>query len=350
MERVTFDGRPIAHVATEGGVSRQTLSKWVHRFLLAGEEGLEDMSSRPDRSPNRIPPEVEEAILGLRRDKKWGAQRIAAWLRDEMGDEYTVSHSTVHRVLAAHGISKVRETDRPTGESKRDPNRYEYERPGDMVHVDIKKVGVIPTGGGWRVHGRDTEAGRQSRQVAARGGKKRLGYAYLHNAVDDHSRLAYTEVHYDEKAQTCVEFWFRAVKFFQAHGVMHIERCLTDNGSPYRSRMWAAALATTNTRHKRTRPHTPRTNGKVERYNQIMMAEWLYVRPYDSEASRTEYLADFLNYYNYERKHSACGYKPPSSRVPLDTFRMQPQADWLEQVDVKDFELQPPLFEDGDDL
>lgn len=235
VERVVVDGEKIAHVAAEGSVSRQTLSKWVHRYLVAGEEGLEDVSSRPERSPGAIPPEVEEAILGIRFDKKWGAQRIAAWLRDEIGGEYAVSHSTVQRVLDRNGVSRLRDLDRPTGDSVREVIRYEYENPGGMVHVDVKKVGVIPTGGGWRVHGRDTEAGRASRRVAARGGKKRLGYTYLHNAVDDHSRLAYTEVHYDEKAQTAVDFWFRAVKFFQAHGINHIQRCLTDNGSPYRS-------------------------------------------------------------------------------------------------------------------
>jgi len=339
-------GRPIAHVATEGGVSRQTLSKWYARWLIGGEEALEDVSSRPERSPTAIPEEVEQAILGLRTDKKWGAQRIAAWLREL---DFEVSHSTVQRVLERHGMSRLRDMDRPTGESKVEIVRYEWENPGDMIHVDVKKVGVIPTGGGWRVHGRDSEAGRASQRVAARGGKKKLGYAYLHNAVDDCSRLAYTEVHYNEKADTCAEFWFRAVKFFHAHGINHIERCLTDNGVSYRSRRWAAALETTNTRHKRTRPHTPRTNGKVERYNQIMMAEWLYVRPYDSEAARTEYLADFLNYYNYERRHSGIGYRPPASRVPIDTFRIKPQSEWLEQVDIKEFEAQGNLLDELDD-
>jgi transposase InsO family protein len=221
-----------------------------------------------------------------------------------------------------------------------------------MIHVDIKKVGIIPDGGGWWAHGRDSEEGRRSRQMAARGGRKRLGYAYLHNAVDDHSRLAYTEVHYDEKAVTCAQHWFRAVKFYQAHGVMDIARCLTDNGVSYRSRAWAEALSITNTKHKRTQRHRPQTNGKVERYNQIMMAEWLYVRPYDSEASRVEYLADFLNYYNYERRHSSLGFRPPSSRVPIDTFRIRPQSEWLEMVDVKEFEMQPSLldlFEEDDE-
>ena len=305
------------------------------------------MTSQPDTSPNALDEDVVEMILQIRQDKKWGAQRIAAHLLD-VGDGIKVSHSTVQRTLERHGMNRLRDMDRPTGDSKVDVIRYEWDAPGDMIHVDVKKVGVIPKGGGWFVHGRDTEEGRASRRMAARGGKKKLGYAYLHNAVDDHSRLAYTEVHYNETAETCIQFWYRAVRFFQAHGIMQMHRCLTDNGVGYRSHKWAGAMKATGTVHKRTQRQRPQTNGKVERYNRIMMAEWLYVRPYDSEEDRTEALADFLNDYNYYRRHSGIGYQPPASRVPIATFRLQPQAAWLPLVDVKEFEQQLSLFEDPD--
>lgn len=336
-------GRPIAHVAAEGGLSRQTLSKWYRRWCLYGEAGLLDRNSEPHVKPNETPPDIVQMILELRRDKKWGAARIAAYL-ETVGDELIkVSPATVHRVMVRHGVSRLRDMDRPTGDSKRDPNRYEHDAPGDMIHVDIKKVGRIPKGGGHRIHEHGTDEHRASKRQAARRGK--VGYAYLHNAVDDHSRLAYTEVLDDEKGGTAAEFWLRAAIFFREHGIVHIKRCLTDNGSPYRSRDFAAALGATNTAHKRTQPYTPRTNGKVERYNQIMMAEWLYVREYDSEESRTAYLADFLNYYNHERQHSGIGFKVPASRVPVATFRIAPQDEWLPTVDVSEFEMQEGLFE-----
>lgn len=338
-------GRPIAHVAAEGGVSRQALTKWYRRWEIAGEAGLEDMTSRPEAHPNALDPDIVEMILQIREDKKWGAQRIAAHLLD-CGDGIKVASSTVQRVLERHGMNRLRDLDRPTGESKVDVIRYEWDAPGDMIHVDVKKVGVIPKGGGWRAHGRDSEEALASRRMAARGGKKKLGYAYLHNAVDDHSRLAYTEVHYNETAETCSQFWFRAVLFYRAHGITDIKRCLTDNGSPYISHRFNDALKTTGTVHKRTRRQRPQTNGKVERYNQIMMAEWLYIRAYDSEESRTAYLADFLNYYNYERRHSGIGYQTPGSRCPMADFRLEEQASYLPVVDTSEFEQQLTLFED----
>lgn len=303
-------GRPLAHVAVEAGISRATLAKWYGRWREQGEAGLVERSSRPSRSPNAIGDDMVDAILELRRTEKWGNARIAAHLADAGVD---VSASTVQRTLKRHDLSRVRDMDPPTGEPLR-VIRYEHAACGGMVHVDIKKVGRIPKGGGWAVHERGTDAARASKRMGA--GTGRVGYAYVHSAVDDYSRLAYSEVLADETAVTAVGFWTRAVPFFASYGIARIERCLTDNGSCYRSRKWAAALAATVTKHKRTRPYTPRTNGKVERYNGTLVREWLRRRPYDSEEDRTAALAEFLNYYNHERKHSALEWLPPVARTP----------------------------------
>lgn len=269
-----------------------------------------------------------EAILEIRRTEKWGAARIAAHLG---GQGVEVSAATVHRTLGRHGLSRLRDMDPPTGEQARKVIRYEHERAGDMIHIDVKKVGRIPKGGGWAVHGRGSEGALASKRKGR--GTGRVGNVYLHSAVDDHSRLAYTEVLTDEKGVTAAAFWHRAVVFFASYGITEIRRCLTDNGSCYRSRTWAAALADTGTTHKRTRPYTPKTNGKVERYNGTMAAEWLRRRPYDSEDDRTSALAGFLNYYNHDRPHSALGWLPPVSRVPEpDGIRVTPQVSGAQPV------------------
>lgn len=336
------EGRPIAHVAAEGGVSRAMLSKWYGRWVELGPAGLEDRTSRPETMPTATADDIVDMVLQVRTEEKWGAARIAAFLAECGDGSIVVSPVTVHRILKRHGLSRIDDIDRPTGAKKRAVNRYEYDKPGGMVHVDVKKVGRIPKGGGWRIHGRGTEDALASKRKGA--GTGRVGYTYLHSAVDDHSRLAYTEVHYDEKGTTAAAFWLRAALFFRKHGIMHIQRCLTDNGSAYRSKAWAEALETTRTKHKRTQPYTPRTNGKVERYNGIMANEWLYVRSYVSEEARTAALADFLNYYNHERPHSALGYKPPVSRVPLTDYRVQPQPASLAPADADEFEGQGTLF------
>lgn len=260
-----------------------------------------------------IDDDIVDAILELRRTEKWGNARIAAHL-EEKGIK--VSASTVQRTLKRHQISRVRDMDPPTGERAR-VVRYEREAAGDMLHVDVKKVGKIPKGGGWAVHGRGSEAALASKRKGKGTGK--VGITYLHSAVDDYSRMAYTEALEDEKGVTAAAFWFRAVAFFTSHGFTHIARCLTDNGSCYRSRVWRDALEATHTAHKRTRPYTPKTNGKVERYNQTMSAEWLRRRAYDSEEDRRAALVDFLNYYNFERRHSALGWQPPITRAPATT-------------------------------
>ncbi|UUW87411.1 helix-turn-helix domain-containing protein [Pimelobacter simplex] len=204
-------GRPLSHVAAEGGISRASLTKWYKRWLAYGRDGLEDRTSRPDFSPTATDEDIVDMVLQLRAFEKWGADRISAYLSTVGDGSIAPSRATVHRILVRHGMSRLRDLDMPTGESKRDANRYEHARPGDMIHVDIKKVGRIPTGGGWRIHGRNTEGGRASQRKA----NKRVGYAYIHAAVDDHSRLAYAEVLDDEKKETCAAFWFRAVAFFR---------------------------------------------------------------------------------------------------------------------------------------
>ena len=330
-------GRPIAHVAKEAGISRAALSKWYGRWQQYGEAGLLDQSSRPGRSPSAIGDDLVDAILELRRAEKWGAARIAAHLASTDVD---VSASTVQRTLKRHNLSRVRDMDRPTGENIREVIRYEHEQAGDMVHVDIKKVGRIPKGGGWAVHGQGSEQHRASKRKGKGTGK--VGNVYIHSAVDDYSRLAYSEVLPDEKAVTAAAFWHRAVAFFGEHGIGVIYRCLTDNGSCYRSRVWAAALAETGTKHKRTRPYTPKTNGKVEQFNGILIAEWLRRQPYESEEERVAALAPFLNYYNHERPHSALNWFPPVTRTPgANGYRIERQEHTVEiteaQTSIFDF-------------
>jgi transposase InsO family protein len=311
-------GRPIAHVAAEASVSRRCLAKWYARWQAEGDTGLADRPSRPRSSPRGTPDDVADLIEEVRRSTKFGAARLAAVLQAEHG--ITVAPVTVHRVLARRGISRVADLDPPSGRQLRKVLRYEHDAPGSMIHVDVKKLGRIPAGGGWRVHGRGTDAARASKRRGQETGA--VGYTYLHTALDDFSRLAYTEPLEDEKGVTAAGFWRPAAAFFAEHGITEIRRVLTDNGACYRSRAWAEALATTGTVHKRTRPYTPRTNGKVERFNGTLAREWAYVREYASEQERRAALPGWLNHYNHERPHSALGQRPPASRVPSAIYRL----------------------------
>lgn len=336
-------GRPIAHVAAEANVSRRCLAKWYARWRRHGDAGLLDRSSRPGRSPATTPDEVADLIEVLRRETKHGPVRIAETLARHHG--LVVAPATVHRVLVRRGLNRLRDLDPPTGDPLRAVVRYEHERAGDLVHVDVKKLGRIPAGGGWRMHGVGTDGARASKRVGA--GTGRVGYLYLHSAIDDYSRLAYTEALDDEKADTAAGFWLRAVAFFAEHGITPIHRVLTDNGSCYRSRAWAAAVASTDTKHKRTRPYTPRTNGKVERFNGTLAREWAYVRDYTSENDRLAALADFLNHYNHERGHSALDGRPPISRTRGSDFRIttdrppDPVPPRTEQLTLDDYFEEP---------
>ena len=286
-------GRPIAHVAEEMGISRATASKWWRRFRDEGAKGLRDRSSRPRSCPHRTPRGVEARIARLRRTEKLGPARIAARLG--------MAPSTVHRVLRRLGLSRLAWMDRPTGRVIR---RITTTRPGELVHVDVKRLGRIPDGGGWRMRGR--EATRQGRERRSR------GVSYVHSAIDAHSRLAYSEIHADERGETCAGFLARALGFFAAHGIERVEALLSDNAKAYTSRPFQAALGAIE--HRRIRPYTPRTNGKVERYNRTLLEEWAYVRLYRSEAERAAALDEWLHIYNHHRHHTAIG-GPPVSRV-----------------------------------
>ncbi|MBT2493308.1 IS481 family transposase [Streptomyces sp. ISL-96] len=303
--------RPIAHVAAEAGVSRACLSKWKNRYDTYGEAGLQDRSSVPHSSPTQTSPEVVERIEQLRRDNKWSARRIALELANQ---GVQISERTVGRWLARLGINHRRFLD-PDGSINRRPSQRIVARyPGHMVHLDVKKAGRIPDGGGWRAHGRDSEQARTAQRAKTAGAKG--GYVYLHSAVDGFSRLAYTEPLPDEKAATTVAFFSRARAFFAAHGIHRIVRVVTDNGANYRAAVFVRSVTSGALRHQRTKPYTPRHNGKVERYQRILAEELLYARTWSSEAERTRAIAVWNVHYNYHRPHTTAGNRPPASRLP----------------------------------
>jgi transposase InsO family protein len=286
-------GRAIAHVAAEMGVSRPTAHKWWKRFQGEGPAGLLDRSCRPHSFPGRSHPELEDQVEHLRRALKLGPVRL--------GVRLGMPASTVHRILVRRGLNRLAWLDRPTGQVIR---RYERERPGELVHVDVKKLGRIPLGGGHRIGGRTRE--NQHRRV---------GYDYLHAAVDDHSRLAYVEIAGDETGATSAAFWRRAWTFFHEHGIS-VERVLTDNHLSYRSSFaFRRAVADTGAVQRFIRPRRPETNGKVERFNRTLLDEWAYVRLYRSNDERASVLPAYLHLYNHHRAHTALGLKAPISRV-----------------------------------
>jgi transposase-like protein len=305
---IVVDGWPVARAAERFQVSRTTAYRWLGRYRQLGRAGLVDRSSRPHRMPRLTPAPIVRKILHLRTTRRWGPVGIAARLG--------LAASTVHRVLVRVGRNRLAWTDRATGQPVR---RYEHPDPGCLIHVDIKKLGNIPQGGGHRVHGR--QAGRRFSQADHSSGQTnpyrnpRRGYGYVHAAVDDHSRLAYVEVLADEQAITACGFWTRAHAWFADQGII-IQRVLTDNGSCYRSRNWRALLASQHVTHHRTRPYRPATNGKVERFNRTLLQEWAYARPYRSEQARRAALPAWLHRYNHHRPHTALGGHPPTSRVP----------------------------------
>jgi transposase InsO family protein len=286
------EGRAVAHVAPEMGISRPTAYKWWHRWCEEGLDGLVDRPSRARTCPHRTAPDVEATVVQLRQELKLGPARIAARLG--------LNASTVHRVLCRMGLNRLAWLDRPTGRIIR---RIRTDRPGELVHVDVKKLGRIPDGGGWRVRGRGYD-GYYSRS-------RRPGFAFVHSAVDGHTRLAYSEVLGDERGSTAAGFWSRAAEFLGHYGIT-VQAVLTDNGACYRSGLFGDALG--GVEHRRTRPRRPQTNGKVERFNRTLLEEWAYVRPYRSEAERTAALDGWLHIYNHHRHHTVLG-GPPVSRV-----------------------------------
>ena len=288
-------GWTITAAAESMNISRQTASKWWNRFVELGPAGLEDRSSRPRSCPHQTPAKMERRIVALRQSRKLGPARL--------GGIVGVPASTVHRVLVRHGVNRLRWMDRPTGRVIR---RIETSRCGELVHIDVKKLARVPNGGGHRVHGRrGTRNGSMS--------KKGLGYTHVHTAIDAYSRLAYSEFAGTENTINCVAFLERAVAWFAGHGIT-IERILTDNGNGYRSFAWRDLCAELGIEHTRTKPYSPATNGKVERFNRTLLDEWAYARVWKSEASRARALDRWLHRYNHHRHHTAIG-GPPSSLV-----------------------------------
>ena len=284
-------GRPVSHVAKEMGLSRTTAHKWWNRYKELGATGLTDRSSRPLHSPRQTPSSVIAKIVNLRTKKKRGPLHIAA----HMG----IPCSTVHKILVREHLNVLTWIDRPTGATIR---RYEKDTPGELIHLDIKKLGRIPRGGGHKVHGRVGH------------GSTRVGYDHIHVALDDHSRLTYAEVFPNEKTATVITFFEHAQVFFAEHGIT-IQRTMTDNGPAYRSAAFASHLESSGILHSYTKPYRPQTNGKVERFNRTLAEEWAYVRPYTTNAARTRSLNGYLHRYNYHRVHSALGGKSPIDRV-----------------------------------
>lgn len=276
-------------------VDAKTVRKWRDRYQNEGAAGLLDRSSRPRTSPTRTPRSCRRRVVALRRRRRWGAARIAA--------DVGVAPSTAQTILNAAGLGRLDRGDRATAETK--PRRYQRERPGELVHVDVKKISRIPAGGGWRAHGRG--GANLSRRT-------RVGYAYIHTAIDDRTRLVYSEVLDDEQGPTAAMFWLRAVVFFAHHGV-RVERVITDNGACYRSRAWAQVCRATQVAHKRTRPYRPQTNGKVERFHRILIEEWAYIRDWTSETQRLHGYTRFIHFYNHHRPHGSLGWLTPRATL-----------------------------------
>lgn len=306
---IVDQGWPVRRAAERFQVSPATASKWAARYR-AGEP-LTDRSSRPHHSPARLSKRREHRIISLRFTRRWGPHRISYHLG--------IPRSTIERVITRYRMPLLAHLDQATGLPIRKPRpiRYEKQAPGELVHVDIKKLGRIPDGGGWRVHGRGSDQQRRTLQVTNRaaraGGKPSRGYVYLHHAVDDHSRLAYSEILADEKKESAASFWARARAFFTDAGVT-ITGVMTDNGPCYRSHAFAEALGPS-VKHRFTRPYRPQTNGKVERFNRTLAQEWAYAVAYESEEARAESYGTWLHHYNHHRPHTGIGGLTPSDRV-----------------------------------
>jgi transposase InsO family protein len=305
VERVRIDERPVSHVAREMGVSRQCAHKWVARFDEEGWDGLHDRPSRPRTCPGQTPADVEARVVAARLEMRTGRDRVA--------EATGVPARTVSRILARYGVPPVSALDPITGavirSSRASTHRYERPAPGDLVHVDVKKLGRIRDGGGWRVHG------RQERPSTDR----RIGFDYVHAVIDDHSRLAYAEIHPDEKGATAASVLLNAAGFFATHGIT-IREVISDNAFAYRhSHDFQNAIASLGARQLFIKPHCPWQNGKVERFNRTLQTEWAYRQPFTSNDQRTAALDPWLDHYNNERNHHGIGGKPPISRVPSPT-------------------------------
>ena len=286
-------------IASAVGVSPATVSKWLRRFGSEGVAGLQDRTSRPHRLRTRITSHQIAQVEALRRTRQpfWKIAREAG-----------VSRATVARIAKAKGLSRLSALD-----PKIEIIRYEKKQPGEMIHIDIKKLGRIE-GIGHRITGDRT--GQSAPRSRKEGGK---GWEYLHLAVDDHSRLAYSEILPDETRRSCLRFLLQALRFFRDHGVK-VFRVMTDNGVSFRSHRYAKALRMLKIKHKRTRPYTPRTNGKAERFVQTSLREWAYAKPYNHSSERAAALLPFLHHYNHHRPHFGINGRPPISRISVNNL------------------------------
>ena len=305
--QVVEEGWSVPAAADYFRVSYPTAAKWARRYVELGPEGMTDRSSRPHRHPNRTPREVVKRIVHLRIKKRLGPVQIAGRLG--------LSASTVHAVLVRCRLNRLSHVDVKTGEPVR---RYEHETPGSLIHVDVKKLGNIPDGGGWRFVGRSQ--GRKNRFATPGAGKNayrnpKLGHAFVHTVLDDHSRVAYAEIHDDETAATAIGVLQRAASWFLDHGVT-VERVLSDNGPAYKSHAWRDACNELGIQPKRTRPYRPQTNGKIERFHRTMADGWAFTKHYSTESARRAALPAWLHFYNHHRPHTAIGKQPPISRIP----------------------------------
>ena len=288
--RVVEEEWSLTEAAAAAGVSERTCGKWVRRYRTEGEAGLVDRCSAPERQPNRTPEERLEAIACLRRLRFTG-QEIALTLG--------MALSTVSGILTRIGLGKLPRLGPPEP-----PNRYQKSRPGELLHIDVKKLGRIGTGAGHRATG-NRGRGQRSRGV---------GWEFVHVCVDDATRLAYAEVLSDERAATCIAFLVRCLRFYRRHGIT-VERLMTDNGSAYRSTVHAIACRALKIKHIRTKPYRPRTNGKAERFIRTLLSGWAYGAIYRNSAERTKALSGWLDEYNYRRPHGALSHKPPAARL-----------------------------------
>jgi transposase InsO family protein len=299
----------IARAAERFDVSWKTAKKWADRYEAEGPGGMSDRSSRPHHQPNRTPVRVVRKIVHLRWKQRLGPV--------EIGDRLGMPSSTVHAVLVRCRLNRLTHIDRATGEQIR---RYEHDKPGDLIHVDGKKRGRVPDGGGWRYLGR--QQGKRNRHITtaktagprSKWGQPLMGTCYLHTVIDDHSRVAYVEAHDDETKETATAVLRNAVAWFAERGVT-IQRVLSDNGGCYRSYLWRDTCAELGITPKRTRPYRPQTNGKIERFHRTMTEGWAFKKFYNSESARLAALPAWVHQYNHHRPHSAIGKAAPITRL-----------------------------------
>ena len=289
--RVVEDGWSLSEAAEAAEVSERTARKWVVRYRGEGEAGLVDRPSVPKTQPGATPEDRVEAIAALRRVRLTG---------QEIAEALGMALSTVQGILTRIGLGKLSRLEPPEP-----PNRYQRKRPGELIHIDVKKLGRIgKRGAGHRATG-NRGPGRRSRGA---------GWEFVHICIDDATRLAYVELLADEKATTCIAFLRRALRFYAAHGVK-VERLMTDNGSGYRSKLHAIACRALGIKHLRTRPYRPRTNGKAERFIRTLLGGWAYGAIYGSSAERADALSGWLDFYNSRRPHGSLGHKTPLERL-----------------------------------